>query len=68
MPAYLIANIRFTNPEKAREYGRQVPSTIEKYGGRYLARGGPVDVAEGDWPLHYVVIVEFTSLAACRRE
>ena len=62
MPAYLITNVRFTNAEKAQEYGRQVASTIQKYGGRYLARGGQVEVAEGDWRPGYVAIVEFPSL------
>jgi uncharacterized protein (DUF1330 family) len=67
MPAYMIANVRFTNPEKAPEYGRQVPATIEKYGGRYLARGGQAEVAEGDWQLHRVAIVEFPSLEQAKR-
>lgn len=40
MPAYLITNVRFTNAEKAQEYGRQVSSTIEKYGGRTSPVGG----------------------------
>ncbi|PZS02156.1 MAG: DUF1330 domain-containing protein [Candidatus Chloroheliales bacterium] len=67
MPAYLITNVRFMNPEKAQEYGRQVAMTIEKYGGRYLARGGSVEAAEGDWQLHYMVIVEFPSLEQAKR-
>lgn len=67
MPAYLIANVHFTNAEKAQEYGRQVSSTVEKYGGRYLARGGQVDVAEGDWQPGYVTIVEFPSLEQAKR-
>lgn len=67
MAAYLITNVRFTNAEKAQEYGRQVSSTIEKYGGRYLARGGQVDVVEGDWRSGYVAIVEFPSLEQAKR-
>jgi uncharacterized protein (DUF1330 family) len=67
MSAYLITNVRFTNPEKAQEYGRQVSSTVEKYGGRYLARGGQVEVAEGDWQPGYVAIVEFPSLDQAKR-
>ncbi|MDA4131152.1 MAG: DUF1330 domain-containing protein [Thaumarchaeota archaeon] len=67
MPAYLITNVRFKNAEKAQEYGRQVSSTIEMYGGRYLARGGQVDVAEGNWQAGYVAIVEFPSLEQVKR-
>src|SRR5437588_8620946 len=67
MPAYVIANVRFTDPEKAQEYGRQVASTIATYGGHYLARGGPVDVVEGDWLLYYVTLLEFPSLEQAKR-
>src|ERR1700674_5885402 len=67
MSAYLITNVRFKNAEKAQEYGRQVSSTVEKYGGRYLARGGQVDVAEGNWQTGYVAIVEFPSLEQGKR-
>jgi uncharacterized protein (DUF1330 family) len=65
--AYLVANVKFTRPDKAQEYGRQLPATIEKFGGRYLARGGTAEVAEGDWHLGYVTIVEFPSLELAKR-
>src|SRR5690348_9453720 len=67
MSAYMIANVRFTDPEKAQEYGRQVAATVALYGGHYLARGGAADAAEGAWQLHYVTIVEFPSLEQARR-
>lgn len=67
MPAYAIANVRFMDREKAQEYGSQVPATIMKYGGRYLARGGQTEVAEGDWHLYYMTIVEFPSLEQAKR-
>lgn len=65
--AYLVANVQFTRLDKAQEYGRQLPATIEKFGGRYLARGGTAEVAEGDWQLGYVAIVEFPSLEQAKR-
>lgn len=67
MPAYIIANVRFTNPEKAPEYTRQVPATVEQYGGRYLARGGRLEVVEGDWQPNRLVIIEFPSLEQAKR-
>src|ERR1700687_4695301 len=67
MPAYLITNVQFANMEKAQEYGRQVPGTIKKHGGRYLARGGAAEAAEGNWELHYMAIVEFPSLEQAKR-
>ncbi len=61
-PAYVIANVLFTDQSKAQEYGRQVGGIVGQYGGRYLARGGPAEIAEGAWQTHYLTIVEFDSL------
>jgi uncharacterized protein (DUF1330 family) len=65
--AYVVANVQFTRSDKAQEYGRQVPAIIEKYGGRYLARGGTVEVTEGDWQLRFVTLVEFPSLERAKQ-
>ena len=62
MAAYIIATIEVTDPEKFEVYRGQVPATIEKHGGRYLARGGDVAVVEGDQPARRTVILEFDSL------
>ena len=48
-------------------YRAQVPSVIAQYGGRYLARGGTVEVLEGEPGLDRVVILQFDSLEAARR-
>ena len=62
MSAYIIATIEVTDPEKFEVYRGQVPATIEKHGGRYLARGGEVSVVEGDQPERRTVVLEFDSL------
>ena len=67
MPAYVFAEVDITNPEGYREYSQQVPATIQKYGGRFLHRGGPVTVLEGDWPGIRRVIIEFPSVEAARQ-
>ena len=66
MAAYIIATIEVTDPEKFEVYRGQVPATIEKHGGRYLARGGDVTVVEGDQPVRRTVILEFDSLEPAR--
>ncbi len=63
MAAYLIANVEVTDPAGYEEYRKQVPATIAAYGGRYLARGGAMEVLEGDWVPNRVVILEFPSMA-----
>jgi uncharacterized protein (DUF1330 family) len=61
-PGYVLANVRFNNPERARAYGQQVPATIAQYGGCYLARGGTAEQIEGVWPAHYLTLLAFPSL------
>ena len=40
MPAYIILDITITDPKLFDQYKQLAPTTIETYGGRYLARGG----------------------------
>jgi uncharacterized protein (DUF1330 family) len=65
MAAYVIATIEVTEPEGYEEYRRRVPATIEKYGGRYLVRGGRSEVAEGIDP-NRVVVLEFSTIEKAR--
>ena len=48
MPAYIIVDIEVTDPAAFEEYRKQVPATVQKYGGRFLVRGGAMEVLEGD--------------------
>ena len=47
MSAYVISDAVPQDEEAWNAYVRLAPGTIEKYGGRYLARGGPVRTMEG---------------------
>ena len=67
MPAYLIADVEITDAAGFDEYRKLVPGTIEKYGGRYLVRGGAVEHLEGDWQPRRLVVLEFPSLEQARR-
>lgn len=64
MTAYLIADVEITDFEAFEEYRREVPATEERYGGRYLARGGAFSVLEGAWDPHRLVIVEFPDMSS----
>jgi len=44
MPAYLIADESITDPEVFEEYKREVLPLISRYGGRFLSRGGDLEV------------------------
>jgi uncharacterized protein (DUF1330 family) len=67
MPAYLIADVAITDAAGFEEYRKQVPATIAKYGGRFLARGGAVQTLEGDWRPQRLVVLEFPSVEQAKR-
>ena len=61
MAAYVIADVDVHDPVGFEEYRGLVGATIEKYGGRYLVRGGKSEVLEGAYEVHRVVVLEFPS-------
>ena len=67
MPAYVIADLDVTDPAGFEEYRQLVPGTVQKYGGRFLVRGGAVETLEGDWQPKRVVVLEFPSLEQAKR-
>ena len=67
MPAYVMAEVEITNPDGYKEYSKQVPATIEKFGGRFLHRGGPITALEGEWPAVRRVLIEFPTPDAARQ-
>ena len=62
MPAYIIASVDVENPEAYNQYSLQVPATLEKFGGRFIVRGGQVHPMEGTWSPKRFVLVEFPSV------
>jgi uncharacterized protein (DUF1330 family) len=66
MAAYVVINITVTDPDRYAEYVKQVPATIAKYGGRYLARGGRTEVLEGAYEPRRFVVLEFDSVERAR--
>lgn len=66
MAAYIIAEVEISDAVVYSSYREKVPATLAKYGGRFLARGGPAEALEGAAPKR-VVILEFDSVAAAKR-
>jgi len=62
MKAYVVAEVDVTDPAAYEEYRKLVAPTVEKYGGRFLVRGGKVHGKEGGWQPPRLVMVEFPSL------
>jgi len=68
MAAYLIVDVvRIHDPQTYDRYKPQVAAGLAAAGGRYLARGGTVDVLEGDWKPNRLIVVRFDSAAEARR-
>ena len=64
MAAYVIYQGVVTDPERYERYKAQAAPSIEAAGGRYLVRGGAVEVMEGDAPAGRVVVLEFPTMQA----
>jgi len=67
MPAYIIVDITVTDPARYEIYKPQAAATVAAFGGRYLARGGAVEVLEGEWQPGRLVILEFPDTASAKR-
>jgi uncharacterized protein (DUF1330 family) len=63
MPAYLYASEEIIDPAGHAEYRKRVPAILAAYGGRFLVRGGAVELLEGDLTPERVVLVEFPNMA-----
>ena len=67
MPAYVISEVKFLDAELIERYRPLASASIEKFGGRYIVRGGPVDLIEGERdPDRRFVVVEFPTMARAR--
>jgi len=66
MPAYVVVEVDVHDAERYEHYKQLAPASIAAHGGRYLARGGNVDVLEGTWEPQRLVILEFPSASRAR--
>ena len=62
MPAYVIVGLDVTEPEAYETYRREVPATLEPYGGQFVVRGGAFAVLEGNWTASRTVVLAFPSV------
>ena len=67
MPGYVIADVEITDAAAYEEYRHLVPATVEKYGGKYVVRGGAIETREGGWAPPRFVVIEFSSVDQARR-
>ncbi len=61
-PAYYVAEFQATDPEGIKSYSAQVESTFKPFSGRFVVRGGELDVKEGFGAQGRLVMIRFDSL------
>lgn len=66
MAAYVIADIKITDPARYQDYRRAAESTVAAFGGTYVVRGGAAENLEGDWIPGRVVVLRFDSVERAR--
>ena len=66
MSAYIIVQVEVTDAEIYETYRKQVPSTLEAFGGEFIVRGGNMKVLEGDWPMPRCVVLRFPDMEKAR--
>lgn len=66
MAAYVIYQAEVLDPVQYEKYKAKTPESIAAFGGRFIVRGGEIDVLEGEAPLGRTVVVEFPSMQQAR--
>jgi uncharacterized protein (DUF1330 family) len=59
--AYFLVQSDVTNPTQYAEYAKLTPAIVEKFGGKFLTRGGQSSTLEGRQAPARVVVIEFPS-------
>jgi uncharacterized protein (DUF1330 family) len=64
--AYLLVQSDVTNTEQYAGYAKLTPAIIEKFGGKFIARGGRNVTLEGPKAPARVVVIEFPNFEAAQ--
>ena len=67
MPAYIIAEIQITDPAAYDGYRPLAAASIAGFGGRFIVRGGKVNLLEGEPEPERVIVIEFPDADTARR-
>ena len=62
MAAYVITDVEVTDVDLYGQFMKQVTETVESHGGKFVARGGSLEVVLGNWSPNRIAILQFDSL------
>ena len=66
-PVYVIVDLEVTDRQRFAEYVQGHRASVERFGGRFLVRGGNPEPLEGDWEPGRVVVQRWPNVEAFRR-
>jgi len=64
--AYVISDVALKNDNTATAYRALAARSIAAFGGRYIVRGGAVEILEGAWQPSMIVIADFPDISTAR--
>ena len=67
MTPYVIADVQVTDAAAYEPYRPLAAASIAQFGGRFLVRGGPVELLEGEPQLERIVVIVFADAETARR-
>jgi uncharacterized protein (DUF1330 family) len=67
MTAYIIADIQVTDATAYEPYRPLAAASIARFGGRFVVRGGKIDLLEGQPEPERIVVIEFPDADTARR-
>lgn len=67
MAAYLIVRVNVTDMDQYSEYMKLTPAILEKYGAKFIIRGGEKVILEGPEITDRMVMVKFDSVEAAKK-
>jgi uncharacterized protein (DUF1330 family) len=59
--AYVIVEMKVSDPDQYKQYMAAAPATVAAHGGEYIIRGGRQESLEGDWQPARVAVLKFPS-------
>lgn len=67
MAAYILVDTQIENPEAYEEYKALARPIAESFGGKYIIRGGAMDIIDNDlWSPTRIVLIEFPDIEKAR--
>ena len=66
MSAYVITDVEITDADLFGQFFERVTGTVEAHGGKFVARGGEIEIRLGSWTPKRLAIIEFGSVEQAR--